>query len=249
LWLIAFSWARYGHQKPGEFARIVAAVDAGERFEMPFDEAIEDMKARAERKSTGKTMGYLAPKEVISGGAFRDNWRDLISAESACAPDLMIQDGDRAMYVASSGTAHDTIGTAPVVSSDLSGLREQDGSFGLTYEEFKFWHAIEFADGRKTHNDEMMFLLREGIVKARKGYQSQIATYQSFNLMLDDLKAEGSIGSLEQIQNHPRFISEADAAEMMAEMAENEPAAEQPASVEAPSAEIHEEQLVMDFAA
>jgi len=249
LWLIAFSWARYGHQKPGEFARIVAAVDAGERFEMPSDEAIEDMKARAERKSTGKTMGYLAPKEVISGGAFRDNWRDLISAESACAPDLMIQDGDRAMYVASSGTAHDTIGTAPVVSSDLSGLREQDGSFGLTYEEFKFWHAIEFADGRKTHNDEMMFLLREGIVKARKGYQSQIATYQSFNLMLDDLKAEGSIGSLEQIQNHPRFISEADAAEMMAEMAENEPAAEQPASVEAPSAEIHEEQLVMDFAA
>lgn len=248
LWLIAFSWARYGHQKPGEFARILEAVDAGARFEMPSDAEIEDMKTRAERKGSGKTMGYLAPKTVITGTAFRDNWRDQIGADSACAPDVMVRDGGRAMYVASSGVAHDTIGSAPVVSADLSELREADGSFGLTYEEFKFWHAIEFADGRKTHNDEMAFLIRQGLIKARNGYQSQIGVYQGLNLMLDDLREDGPIGSLAQIQSHPRFMTEEQAAALKSELAaESDDQAE--TQVEAPTTDIHEEQLALDFAA
>ena len=248
LWLIAFSWARYGHQKPGAFARIMAAVDAGARFEMPSDAEIEDMKARAERKGSGKTMGYLAAKTVITGTAFRDNWRDLISADSACAPDVMVNGGGRAMYVASSGVAHDTIGSAPVVSAHLSALREEDGTFGLTYEEFKFWHALEFAGGQKTHNDEMQFLIREGLIKARNGYQSQIGVYQGLNLMLDDLRVEGSIGSLAEIQAHPRFMTVEEAALLHMELE-----AQTSHQVETPdeesTTEIHEEQMALDFAA
>jgi len=94
----------------------------------------------------------------------------------------------------------------------------------------------------------MAFLIREGLIKARNGYQSQIGVYQGLNLMLDDLRAEGPIGSLAEIQSHPRFMTEEQAAVLKQELAaQTGHQVETP--VDEPTTEIHEEQMALDFAA
>lgn len=208
LTLIAFSWARYGLHAPGEFVRIREAVAQGVRFELPTDEEIQAMAARADKKRIGKTLGYIKPRiEASDKPEFRDNWRDLIGAESFCAPDTMLADnGERNWYTASTGARHDAMASDDLLSASLDGLRETDGSFGLTYDEFTWWWADTFAAGSRSNNDEMAFLVREGVIAARAGYQRQLAGYQAFNAVLDDLRTRGDLNTVEGILAHPDFV-------------------------------------------
>lgn len=207
LTLIAFSWARYGLHAPGEFVRIREAVAQGVRFELPTDDEIAAMAARADKKRIGKTLGYLKPRsEASDKPEFRDHWRDLIGTESHCAPNAMLADnGERAWYTASTGARHDAMAAGDLLTASLDHLRESDGSFGLTYDEFTWWWADTFAAGRKTNNDEMAFLVREGVIAARAGYQRQLAGYQAFNAVLDDLRTRGDLNTIEGILAHPDF--------------------------------------------
>ena len=70
-----------------------------------------------------------------------------------------------------------------------------------------WWAASEFAHGNRTHNDELAFLLREGVIRARKGYQSVLGAYQRHNRALTALREQGSIDTLADIQVHPAFTT------------------------------------------
>ena len=210
LLLIAFQWSRYGVQKPGEFIRIYTESLQGKRWALPTDEELEALAAKSDKKLMGKTIGYLQSDLTdAEKPMYRDHWRDMIGTDSGCAPELMVgEDGERAMYRNSSGMMHDTMGTAETVMADLSELRDPDGSLNITYLDFLWWYSMDFASGRKSHNDEMNFLIREGIIKARNGYQSTLAEYQRYNLVLGDLRQHGQIDTLEAITRHPKFVTE-----------------------------------------
>lgn len=210
--LIAFQWARYGVQKVGEYPRIREAILQGQRFPMPSDDELADLQAKSDKKLMGKTVGYLQVEQMDhSKPVYEDHWRDLIGNDSGCTPSIMKDNnGERAMYRNSTGMVHDTIEIADLIECDLSELRDPDGTLGITFEDFSWWYAIEFAGGHKKHNEEMNFLIREGLIRARNGYQSTLATYQRYNLVLDDLRDNGPIDTLAQIQAHPNFICKAD---------------------------------------
>lgn len=212
--LIAFMWARYGVQEPGRFIRIKEAITQGKRWELPNDAEIEAMEAKANKKLIGKTLGHLQSRiETTSPNAYRDNWRDLIGSDSNCATDLMLDaSGDRAWYRSGKGVAHDTVAESDTIECDLSSLRDRDGNLGIAYDDFLWWMHMEFAQGtHHTANDELNFLIRNGIIRAKKGYQSTLAKYQHFNLVLADLKREGPLSTLEDVLNHPRFHGAAEA--------------------------------------
>jgi len=206
LLMVAFQWARYGIQAPGAFWRIREAIAQGVRYELPTDEDLANMHARADKKMMGKTFGYLHVPEIEQGKPrFTDNWRDMVGTESNCAPEIMLTDsGDRAMYRSTSGMIHDTIETSSLIQADLSGF-ESDTEL----EDFLWWAASEYAGGTKTHNDEMNFLLRH-VIRARNGYQSTLADYQRQNLVLQAVNEKGPVSTLAQIMDHPLFVSAAD---------------------------------------
>lgn len=205
--LIAFMWARYGVQEPGRFIRIKEAIAQGKRWNLPTDEEIDALEAKANKKLMGKTLGHLHSRiPVTKPEAYRDNWRDMIDPESMCAPDLMrTESGERATYASGKGATHDTIAESDTIECDLSSLREADGSLGITYHDFLWWMEMEQAEGTHTHNDEMNFLVRNGIIRARKGYQSTLAAYQHYNLVLHDLRGRSPITTLADLLSHPDF--------------------------------------------
>lgn len=211
--LIAFQWARYGVQKVGEYPRIREAILGGQRFAMPGDDELADLQAWSDKKLMGKTVGYLQVEQMDhSKPVYQDHWRDLIGTESGCTPPIMMDDnGERAMYRSKTGMIHDSIETGDLIECDLTNLRDPDGTLGIIFEDFCWWYAMDFADGRKTSNDEMDFLIREGLIRARNGYQSTLANYQRYNLVLNDLRENGPIDTLAQIQAHPDFIIKTDA--------------------------------------
>jgi DNA sulfur modification protein DndC len=210
LFMIAFQWSRYGIQRVGEMPRIREALLQGQRWELPTDEELAALEASADRKMMGKTFGYLDSgfsDEGLAVDAYRDNVRDLIGTETPCSPSIMLDDnGDRAMYVSNKGVAHDTMATSEAVEADLSDMHE------IEREDFWWWYAMDFADATRdaTHNAELGFLVREGIIRARPGYQSHLAQYQNYNMHLTTLRECGPIDTLEQIKAHPSFISKAD---------------------------------------
>lgn len=207
--LIMFLWSRYGVQTPGRFIRIREAIAQGKRWALPSDDEIEVMAAKGNRKLMGKTLGYLhSDIPVQAPTAYRDSWRDMIDIDSACATDLMrTASGERAMYRSGTGSVHDSIEEADAIECNLDSVREADGSLGMAYEDMLWWMEIEFADGNRSHNDEMNFLIRQGLIRARKGYQSTLAGYQHYNLVLRNLNGQGPIDTLESILEHPAFAT------------------------------------------
>ena len=205
LLLIAFQWSRYGIQKSGEFPRIREAILQGKRWPLPTDEELADMEARADRKLMGKTFGYLQSDFVNPGeGTYRDHYRDMLGAESACAPSVMLDEsGEQAVYRSGNGKMHDTVTSGESIDVDLSGFESE-----LEFEDFMWWYSLEFAHGNKAHNAEMDFLVREGLVVAENGYQSQLAEYQRFNHHLNYIREQGPVDTLEQILAHPAFITQ-----------------------------------------
>ena len=77
---------------------------------------------------------------------------------------------------------------------------------GIAFMDFMSWYAMEFAAGRKSHADELNWLIREGVIRARRGYQSKIALYQQFTNTLAELGLTDA--SLKDILNHPAFTTE-----------------------------------------
>lgn len=201
--LIAFSWSRYGVQAPGEFIRIKEAIQEGKRWPMPTDEEIEALKAQAQPDLMGKTIGYLqADPSFADDKAYRDGWRDLIDADSWCAPDIMRTDtGERAMYAQSNGISHDNIELADEVSADTSVFESE-----YEYMDWLWLYSIDYADGKRSNNEEMDFLVRSGVIKARPGYHAHLANYQCLNRQLRQLRHDGPLNSLEEIKGHPRFL-------------------------------------------
>jgi DNA sulfur modification protein DndC len=205
---IAFNWARYGMQDTGEFIRIKQAIMNGKRWDLPTDAELDALTARGDRKAMGKTYGFLAADLDNLGTTYRDHYRDLV-ADSACAPVIMLNEhGGRAFYKNSKGIAHDTMATADAIDVDLSAFGSD-----IEYEEFLFVYAMQFAnpDPRLIGaNAEMDFLVREGVITGKNGYQSQLSGYQASNIRLHHLRDQAPIDTLAQIQAHPSFISKAD---------------------------------------
>lgn len=208
LFLIAFQWSRYGVQKPGEFPRIHEAVLQGQRWELPTDDELANLEARADKSLMGKTFGYLQSDFFNPGeGTYRDHFRDMLGEESACAPSVMIDErGERAIYRSANGKVHDTVALGESIDADLSGFTSD-----IELSDFFWWYAMEFADGTKSHNAELNFLVREGIIVAKNGYQSQLAEYQRFNHHLHHIRQQGPVETLDQILTHPCFVTKEDA--------------------------------------
>ena len=96
---------------------------------------------------------------------------------------------------------HDTLALGESIDVDLSGFESE-----AELEDFFWWYSMEFADGTKGHNAEMNFLIREGLVVAKNGYQSQLAEYQRFSRHLNYIREQGPVDNLDQVLVHPAFI-------------------------------------------
>jgi DNA sulfur modification protein DndC len=64
---------------------------------------------------------------------------------------------------------------------------------------------MEFSAGQKSHMDEINWLVREGVIRARKGYQSHLVRYQNYARHVDELGLSGSKSTLTNITAHPQF--------------------------------------------
>lgn len=205
LLIIAFQWARYGLHTPGAFIRIYHQIASGARVALPSDQALADMRAKGDQRLSGKTLGWIqtgiTPEKQP---AFQDHWRDQLGADSPCAVATMTGRYDY-HYHARSGVTHDSLVYSEGVEACVDHLTDPDGSFGLVFMDFMSWYALEFASGRKSHADELNWLLREGIIRARPGYQSRIALYQQFTNTLASLKLTNA--TLDAITQHPAFQS------------------------------------------
>lgn len=198
--LIAFLWSRYGLHAPGEFIRIYDAVATGTRYALPTDQKLANMEARADTSLVGKTLGWInTDTHLQDKPVFRDSWRDLLG-ESACS--VPVLEGAR-RYRAGSGAVHDSLVYSDGVEASVEHLRNPDGSFGIVFQDFMWWYAMDFAQGNKSHAEELRWLLREGVIRARPGYQSKIAQYIQFSNLLADVGLQNA--SLEEIRYHPAF--------------------------------------------
>lgn len=175
---------------------------------MPTDEEIEALKAQARPDLMGKTIGYLqADPSFADDKAYRDGWRDLIDADSFCAPDIMRTDtGERAMYVQSSGIAHDNIELADEVSADTSVFEHE-----YEYMDWLWLYSMNHADGKRS-------IMRNGFPRALQRHQSSTRLSRASGEVSmpepadEELREHGPINTLEDIQAHPRFISVEDVA-------------------------------------
>ncbi|KXS55116.1 MAG: phosphoadenosine phosphosulfate reductase [Marinobacter sp. T13-3] len=202
LMLIAFQWARYGLHRPGEFIRIYTAVVMnGQRYALPTDAELDAMTSRADTSLVGKDLGYLdTGLDTTDKPVFRDHWRDLLGGESACSVPVMEQPTG---YRNTKGVLHDSLMYAEGIHADLEDMRNENGEFGITYMDFMWWYEMEFAEGRKSNAEELNWLLREGIIRARRGYQSKIAEYQRYSQCVAELGLENA--TLDDVIHHPAF--------------------------------------------
>lgn len=199
--LIAFQWARYGLHKPGEFSRIYNAIANGKRFDLPTDGDLAEMSANAKKTGMGKTLGWIDTRsEQQKKPAFRDSWRDMLDSDALCQVPVM-SSGRQTQYKAGSGQLHDSLIYSDGICADVSNM-DNDRAFS----DFMSWHFMDFGAGSKTHAEEMRWLLREGVIRARRGYQSKIAQYIDFGETLADLGLQAATKS--DIINHPQFRSE-----------------------------------------
>ncbi len=211
--LIAFQWARYGHHAPGAFIRIYSdIVVGGRRHTLPTDAELEDMTARANTSRVGESLGYLTVDNTDAKPAFRDTWRDMLGNESACATPVMQSHPTR--YKARSGTQHDSLRYADGLQANLSDLTDPDGKLNILFHDWMWWYEMTFADGSKSNAEEAAWLLREGIIEARRGYQSRIAEYQQYSRALEALGLTNA--TLDTIRQHPAFTAVTDLSEQQA---------------------------------
>lgn len=243
LFLIAFQWARYGVANVGDIPRIREAVLMGKRFELPTDDELAVMNARGDKKLMGKTFGYLDSgfsSEGIDTRSFRDHWRDMIGTESPCAPSVMLDDnGDRAQYVSTKGVVHDTMALSDEIEADVSDMHEYELA------DFWWWYAMEMSDQSRpqTHNAEMNFLIRQGIIRANAGYQSHLAKYQEYNWHLHFLREQGPIDTLNQILAHPAFTASVEATTAQALIATDKTSPTNTAKVQVNTQIVKKQQL------
>ena len=73
-------------------------------------------------------------------------------------------------------------------------------------------YSIDYADGKRSNNEEMDFLVRSGVIKARPGYHALLAKYQCLNRQMRQLREDGPLNTLDEIKGHPRFVSVEDLA-------------------------------------
>lgn len=207
--LIGFNWARYGQHQPGEFIRIYDAIQAGARYPLPTDEQIAALEQASDRSMIGKTFGEVkvmdsAPE--VTG--YQDGWRTVLSGlssfdadQSACAVPVMNEE----TYISGKGMRHDAIMTSDLLSVNLGELVDDQGEPTLALHDFMWWWEIEFGQGNRTHSDEMNWLLRQGIIQARRGYQGQIVRYQQYATALMSAGLQGSGAQLTEIIKNPGF--------------------------------------------
>lgn len=211
--LIAFQWARYGHHAPGAFIRIYSdIVVGGLRHKLPTDTELDTMTARANTSRVGETLGYLTIESTDTKPSFRDTWRDMIGSDSACATPVMQAQPDR--YTARNGKQHDSLMYADGLQANLGSLTNPDGKLDVLFHDWMWWYEMTFADGSKSNAEEAAWLLREGIIEARRGYQSRIAEYQQYSRTLEALGLTNA--TLDTIRQHPAFTAVTDLSEQQA---------------------------------
>jgi DNA sulfur modification protein DndC len=166
------------------------------------------MEARADTSLVGKTLGWISvDAELQSAPAFRDNWRDMVS-ESACRSSVPVPEQK---YRSAKGVRHDSLAYGDAISAKADHLQTEGKSFGILWSDLMWWYAMDFAAGTKSHAAEMNWLLREGLIQARPGYQASIAKYQQFGRLLADLGLQNA--RLGDIKKHPAFIDNGESAE------------------------------------
>lgn len=213
LLMIAFFWARYGQQKPGAFIRIYDDIVAGgARYDLPTDAEIDALEASGNRSITGKTYGYLTTNQSVTT-QFSDGWRSVLADFSsfdadapACGVSAMMQPD----YRSGKGLSHDPIVNEDQLSVNVGALEftEQDGTPSLMFHDFMWWYLLEFGDQQKSHADELQWLFRNGIIRGRRGYQTQLNRYLDYGNALSEAGLSGHSGSLDAITSHPNFVTE-----------------------------------------
>jgi 3'-phosphoadenosine 5'-phosphosulfate sulfotransferase (PAPS reductase)/FAD synthetase len=213
--LIGFYWARYGLHEAGDFIRIYDAVATGTRYPLPTDDELTQIEQLSDKKQIKTAIGKLhLPKtdtkanSGLSQTSYQDGWRSVLGdlanfdgAHNNCAVPAM--DEDR--YTSGAGHHHDSMVSADTLSADVTHLLNADQAPTIAYHDFMWWWAMEFSAGQKSHMDEMNWLVREDVIRARKGYQSQLVRYQNYARHVDELGLSGSRSTLTNITAHPQF--------------------------------------------
>ncbi|WP_227499005.1 phosphoadenosine phosphosulfate reductase family protein [Marinobacter sp. ELB17] len=209
--LIGFSWARYGLHSTGAFIRIYDAVATGARYPLPTDPEIATLEQASDRAMVKTEFGELRitqPKPLQFG--YQDGWRSVLSELASfdaeldtCAVPAMSQPD----YKSGAGVTHDSMVNAEALSAEVNHLLDADGNPTTDFHDFMWWYALEHAAGKKSHASEINWLLREGIIRARRGYQSQIVRYQQFGQTLADMGLNSGLATLETITSHPAFVA------------------------------------------
>lgn len=208
--LIAFMWARYGLHKPGTFIRTYEAIQAGARFDLPTDAEIDALQARSDKKMIGKVFGRIDLEQAPPASGYKDQWRDYLSGlasfdsdQAPCAVPTM--ELTEKTYTAGNGVTHDAMLESDGIEADLSDVLDPDGTMGITFYDFMWWWSMEFSDGRKTSADEMDWLVREGLIRARRGYQSQLAKYHHFSRTMANSGLGRIAADLNALLEHPKY--------------------------------------------
>lgn len=202
LLLIAFQWARYGLHNPGAFIRLYSDIIVdGQRYELPTDQELYSMTARGDTSLVGKTLGSLKFRPDSEKPVFRDTWRDMLGEDTACATPVMSQP---ARYTASNGTQHDSLMYSDGIQANLGTVRDTTGKLGILFSDLMWWWEMEFYDGKKSNAEELAWLLREGLIQARRGYQSKIAEYQQYSETLAHHDLQNA--TVETLIEHPNFV-------------------------------------------
>lgn len=207
--LIAFHWARYGQHAPGAFIRIYERIESGYRYQLPSDEDIQAIESRSDKGMIGKELGEIHLTQRPETREYRDDWRTTLgtlasfdSDRASCTVAAMDED----TYTSGKGQRHDALVSGEQLEADLSDLLDAQREPTAALYDFMWWWSMEFAEGNRSNVDEMNWLLREGIVRARNGYQAQIVRYQDYCRALQMAGLEGKGGSLNELMLHPGFV-------------------------------------------
>jgi len=201
LMLIAFQWARYGLHHPGAFIRIYSdIVVGGVRVALPTDAELEAMNRRGDTSLVGKDLGTLQIGHTETKPAFRDSWRAMVDQDAPCRAPVMDQPTG---YTASNGTRHDSLMYAEGIQANLDALRDEAGNLGIAFHDFMWWWEMSFASGGRSNAEELAWLLREGVIEARRGYQAKIAEYQRYSQCVAEMDLENA--TLDDVIHHPTF--------------------------------------------
>ncbi|MCH8552499.1 MAG: phosphoadenosine phosphosulfate reductase family protein [Natronospirillum sp.] len=220
LLMIGFFWARYGVQKPGSLIRIIEefgiyfTCDGEIRYtadlsvcEVVTEDKIQKLRSAAEPHLMKRNFGRINVAGSDSGAkaSYFDPVVAMFADTSGADGRSDLNASAESSYVSGDGRRHDVIGYADHIAVDLAAIT--DPAYIHVCADFIWWWAMEFADGSKSSAQELQWLVQTGVIRAGRGYQSQLADAQLRCHALGDVVAHYDVSDPNSLRQHPAYVS------------------------------------------